>query len=175
MNIKCDICGKNEASVHLTEVVNGKVSKIHICDECAKSKSDEMQAHFGLTDLLSGLMDFAPIPEGGKVHEKSTVKCGTCGMTYYDFQKEGRLGCGRCYETFEKNLSDLLRKIHGSDKHLGKIPFMDKFTEEQKDELKRFKEELEELIRSEEFEKAALLRDRIKDLEKELNGEEADQ
>ncbi len=170
----CDVCGENEATVHLTEVVNGKVSKIHICDVCAQSKSEEMQSHFGLTDLLSGLMDFAPLPEGGKVQEKSTVKCEGCGMTYYDFQKEGRLGCGKCYEAFSRNLSDLLRKIHGSDKHLGKVPFMDKWTEEQQENLKRLKDELDGLIRSEEFEKAALLRDRLKDLEKEINGDEVD-
>lgn len=163
--MKCDICNKREATVHLTEVVNEKVSKFHLCEKCAKAKSEEMQSHFGLTDLLSGLVDFEPAMPGEDMEIGIEVKCPGCGMTYYDFQKTGKLGCGQCYSLFRKNLSELFRKIHGSDKHVGKMPFRGKETVKIHNDLQRLKRELDELIRTEEFEKAALLRDRIKELE----------
>jgi protein arginine kinase activator len=152
----------------LTEVVNDKVTKLHLCEECAEAKSAEMQSHFGLTDLLSGLMDLGPSLPEGDIGQDVMVKCPTCGITYYDFQKTGRLGCGRCYETFTKSLSELLRKIHGSDKHVGKMPFKGEDVLKDQQDLQRLKNELNELIQSEEFEKAALLRDRIKEVEDKL-------
>ena len=170
--MKCDVCGINEATVHLTEVINDKVSKLHLCDKCAKAKSEEMQSHFGLGDLLSGLMDFGPAVSQDQLSGEVKTKCPDCGMTYYDFQKTGKLGCGKCYETFAKELGELLRKIHGSDKHVGKMPFKGKEALKDQKDLQRLKNELNDLVRSEEFEKAAFLRDRIKELETKLEGPE---
>ncbi|MEA3490066.1 MAG: UvrB/UvrC motif-containing protein [Candidatus Omnitrophota bacterium] len=166
--MKCEICGEREATVHLTEVINDKVTKLHICEHCAKAKSSEMQSHFGLSDLLSGLMDFVPAVSEEQVTEGVKTKCPVCGMTYYDFQRSGRLGCGKCYETFAKDLSELLRKIHGSDKHVGKMPFKGEDALKDQQDLQRLKNELNELVRAEEFEKAVVLRDRIKELEEKL-------
>ncbi|MFQ5952437.1 MAG: UvrB/UvrC motif-containing protein [Candidatus Omnitrophota bacterium] len=163
--MKCDICSKNEATVHLTEIIDGNVTKLHICDKCAKEKGEEMQSHFGLTDLLSSLMDFEPTMPKSRIKKSTAVKCPSCGMTYYDFQKIGRLGCGKCYETFGKKLTELLKKIHGSDRHVGKAPFKKQKVRKGKKDLGRLKKELEELVKKEEFEKAAVLRDRIKELE----------
>ena len=166
--MKCDICGEREATVHLTEVINDQVTKLHICEKCASEKSDDMQSHFGIHDLLSGLVDFGPGLSGESPLTAIEVKCPFCGMTYYDFQQEGRLGCGKCYEAFEKNLSELLRKIHGSDRHVGKMPFKGKETRKDQEDLKRLRNELNELILTEAFEKAAVLRDRIRNLEEKI-------
>ncbi|MGD2279386.1 MAG: hypothetical protein PVH45_04770 [Candidatus Omnitrophota bacterium] len=167
--MKCDMCGENEASVHLTEIINGKVKKLHLCEGCAKEKSQEMQSHFGLTDLLSSLMDFEPSMSPGRIKKSTAVKCPQCGMTYYDFQKSGRLGCGKCYDTFRKQLVDLLKKIHGSDQHVGKVPLEGEKVHKEQQDLQRMKKELEDLVKREEFEKAAVLLERIKDLEKGKN------
>jgi protein arginine kinase activator len=164
--MKCDVCGKEKATVHLTEIIDGRVEKLHLCEACAKEKSEEMQSHFGLSDLLSSLMDFEPSMSESMIRESTAVKCPGCGMTFYDFQKRGRLGCGRCYETFQKKLAELLRKIHGSDRHVGKAPYGKAKSRESAEDVQRLRKELEELIKNEEFEKAAMLRDRIKGLEK---------
>ena len=164
--MKCKICGKQEATVHLTEVVNGKVTKLHLCEECAEEKSAEMQSHFGLTDLLSSLMDFSSSVTDKETGEDTKLKCPVCNGSYYDFQKTGRLGCGECYRVFDKNLSELLRKIHGSDRHVGKMPMKNKEVVKEQHDLQRLRNELNELIQSEKFEKAAMLRDKIKELEK---------
>lgn len=171
MDKECDLCGKIPATVHLTEVINEKVSKMHLCEECAKKKSHNMQAHFGLTDLLSGLMDFGDSALKEESADAVGVACPVCGMEYADFQKTGRLGCGRCYSTYEDRLSVLLRKIHGSDRHVGKMPYKgDSWIKDQK-RLKHLKDELERSIRSENFERSAILRDEIKELESKLEKE----
>jgi len=166
--MKCDLCHIRVASVHLTEVINDQVTKLHLCEECAKTKGEEMQSHFGLTDLLGSLMEFEPSVSDDEVENELMVKCPSCGMTYHDFQKSGRLGCCKCYEVFRKELGELLRKIHGSDRHVGKMPFMGEKTVEDQKELKRLKTELDHLIKSEEFEKAAIMRDRVRELEEKI-------
>ncbi|MFH0840168.1 MAG: UvrB/UvrC motif-containing protein [Candidatus Omnitrophota bacterium] len=161
----CDICGKNEATVHLTEIINEQMTKLHLCEECAKKKSAEMEEHFGLADLLAGLANLDTPVETMK---DKKVKCSSCGMTYTDFKKIGRLGCGQCYETFKTYLAPLLKRIHGSEIHLGKAPGKKgKLTKSKKVDVEQLKRRLKRAIELEEFEEAAQLRDEIKKYERE--------
>lgn len=159
----CEICGKKEATVHLTEIVNDKMTKLHLCEECAKEKGSEMEEHFGLNDLLAGLADLGATIEPEMME---TIKCPACGFTYQDFKKVGRLGCGECYEAFKKHLAPLLKRIHGADRHVGKVPLMVGKTVKDTRTLQELKMRLEKAIQTEEFEEAARLRDQIKELEK---------
>ena len=159
----CEICGKNEATVHLTEIVNEKVTKLHLCEGCAKEKGAEMEEHFGLSDLLAGLADLGTGFETG-LGDK--VKCPACGFTYRDFKKIGRFGCSECYEAFKVQIAPLLKRIHGSDKHSGKMPVTAGKTAKETKTLQDLKSKMEKAIQAEEFEEAAKLRDIIKDLEK---------
>jgi protein arginine kinase activator len=166
----CDICQKKEATVHLTEIVNDKVTKMHLCEDCAKEKGDEMETHFGLSDLLAGLADFA-VPH--EVKTGKSVKCQACGFTFSDFQKVGRLGCPNCYDTFSTQLSALLKRIHGSDMHVGKSPLKaaaakpakQPMKSKETNDLQELKAKLQEAIASEAFEEAAVLRDKIREIE----------
>ena len=117
----CDICGKKKATVHLTEIVDEQMSEMHLCEECARQKSSQMEQQFGLADLLAGLSDPSKTA-ASKESEKNVLKCSRCGLPYEDFRKFGRLGCGECYTSFKEHLTGLLRKIHGSNKYLGKTP-----------------------------------------------------
>ncbi len=159
----CDICGKKEATVHLTEIINDKVTKLHLCEDCARDKGAEMEEHFGLSDLLAGLSDMGAPLEPEAVE---TIKCSNCGFTYQDFRKIGRLGCGECYESFKKQLAPLLKRIHGSDRHVGKIPLRIGKTAKDTKTLQELKMNMEKAIQMEEFEEAAKLRDKIREFEK---------
>lgn len=175
--MQCDICHKKKATVHLTEIVDDQMSEMHLCENCAKEKSVQMEQQFGLADLLAGLSDFGP-----PVKEKKEVetKCENCGTTYEDFRKFGRMGCGKCYSSFRSHLSTLLKKIHGSNKHTGKRPknFVEPKEEKTIDSaptvavvtVESLKQELAQAISCEDFERAAELRDKIRDLE--IIGEE---
>jgi protein arginine kinase activator len=165
--MKCEICGKNEATVHLTEIVNDKVTKLNLCEVCAKDKGTEMEEHFGLNDLLAGLAD---IGQTAKPEAAQTIKCGSCGFTYQDFKKVGRLGCGDCYESFKKELTQLLRRIHSADRHVGKVPVTAGKTVKDTQTIQELRIRMEKAIQAEEFEEAARLRDKIKELESRDKG-----
>lgn len=161
--MKCEICGKLEATVHLTEIVNDKVTKLNLCEACAKLKGNEMEEHFGLNDLLAGLAD---IGQTVKPEAAQSIKCPSCGFTYQDFRKVGRLGCGDCYEAFKKELTQLLRRIHSADRHVGKVPVMVGKTVKDAQTIQELRMKMEKAIQTEEFEEAAKLRDKIKEMEK---------
>jgi protein arginine kinase activator len=176
----CDVCGKNQATVHLTEIVDEQMTELHLCEECAKQKSMQMEQQFGLSDLLAGLVDFGKKGEG---EVPSKVKCLNCNLSYDDFKKIGRLGCSSCYSTFIRYLLPLLKRIHGMTQHTGKVPQVVtvgvgdmetpraaalKRSEQamNKNDLLELKSKLQEAIRVENFEEAARIRDKIKELEK---------
>lgn len=161
----CDICGKKQATVHVTEIINNQITEMHLCENCAREKSIQMEQEFGVSDLLAGIADL-----GTKLGEKEELrlKCDNCGMSYEDFKKIGRLGCGECYTTFRRNLVPLLKRIHGSTQHLGKVPLKIVKEAKRKSEIDILREKLQEAIQKEEFEEAAELRDKIRELEKKI-------
>ena len=165
----CDGCGKNPATVHLTEIVSDQMNELHLCEECARKKSQDVEQNFGLGDLLGGMAD---INKNGKDKEAVSVKCLNCGLTYADFKKIGRLGCGDCYNAFKKYLAPLLKRIHGSSQHVGKSPILAKKTlgSKKKIDIQELRDKLQRAVEQEQFEEAARLRDQIKNLE--ANGPE---
>lgn len=164
----CDVCAKNQATVHLTEIIDDQMTELHLCEECARQKSEQMESQFGLSDLMAGMAEFGkPLLE----KEEVSLKCKKCGFTYADFKKIGRLGCGECYGAFKKYLGPLLKRIHGSSRHLGKVPLLREVKEpaaarKPADLLASLRQKLQEAIESEAFEEAARLRDQIRELEK---------
>ena len=160
----CNICNKNKATVHLTEIVNDKVVELHICQVCAQFKTEELSEQMNMSDFLGGL---AGDSEGHE--EVYSLKCPSCGLLYGEFKKKGRLGCGECYSFFRKQLLPLLKNIHSSIKHVGKTPKAVDKTKAVKATIKELKENLDKAINLEEYEEAAMLRDKIKELEGKNN------
>ena len=165
----CEACKQAQATVHLTEIVNDQMTELHLCEQCANQKGAQVESHFGLADLLSELADFSKQPEA----EETPVKiCPSCGMTYEDFRKVGRLGCASCYTTFKRSLGSLLKRIHGSPIHLGKSPARLVKPAAAKTELAELKRKLGKAIEKEEFEEAARLRDQIRRMEQQQEQQE---
>ena len=159
----CDICNKNQATVHLTEIVDDQMTELHLCEECARQKSTQMEQQFGLSDLLAGMAEFEK-PAAEK--EVMSIKCPSCKLSYADFKKIGRLGCGDCYVTFRKYLGPLLKKIHGSNQHAGKTPLKEAQAPKKRSDLQDLRYKLQKAIEAEAFEEAAAIRDQIRELEK---------
>lgn len=182
--MKCDKCAK-KATVHLTEIIDGKAAEMHLCEDCAREQSQHMEQQFGLADLLAGLTDFGKqLPEV----QNDVLTCPNCGLSYEDFRKFGRFGCSQCYVAFKAHLKTLLKKIHGSNIHLGKklsaleqaveaapAPEAESVQQEVSAEATpKTKEEIVEDLRrqmyaaieKEDFEQAAAIRDKIYELEK---------
>ncbi len=158
----CELCKKNTATVRYTEVVDKKVMKMNLCEECAKKKGVSVQAPFTIADLLSGLAE-----AGSRTEENAGATCPSCGLTYGDFRKTGRLGCDGCYTAFKKGLRSLLESIHKSTAHHGKVPARARGAVDEARLLSELEESLAAAVQHEEFEKAAGLRDRIREMKRE--------
>jgi len=161
--VKCHLCD-TEATVHLTEIVNGQMVELHLCEEHAKAKGADITQPFSSADFFSSLTDIlSPLDA---LQKTSDLACANCGMTYADFSKSGRLGCEKCYESFTKLLLPLIKRVQRSTTHLGKRPPLPG-DEKGKNRalLYKLQKQLAQAVEKESYEEAARLRDEIKQLE----------
>jgi protein arginine kinase activator len=200
----CQQCHKKEANVHYTQIINGKKVEMYICSQCANERGTfSFSPQLSLGNLLWGFPGFGNNTGFDKFQQPGLPHCSVCGMSFDDFRKNGKLGCGNCYSVFKDNLDPILRRLHGSVEHIGKTP--DKRTDvnelddrikiadsefnmkdevlkadadvsnvvgnepEQKNKIDKLKTELSQAINCEHYEKAAELRDRIRELENSEN------
>jgi protein arginine kinase activator len=161
----CNVCGKNEASIHLTEIVNSQMLELHLCDACAHEKEGEAKTQFSFNDLLTGLADFNSVAGGEK---RQTLKCQACGINFEEFGRTGRLGCAECYQHFFKALLPLIKRVQKGTQHVGKKPAKMQPDHRVHLDLRELRERLKKSIQLEEFEEAARLRDQIKQLETKM-------
>lgn len=154
--MKCQSCGKKEATVKYYENINGAKKELHICSDCANKLGF---AHF--PDIFSPM--FVSIPD---YIDDEVLECEKCGYTLDDYTKTGLFGCPECYNTFNESLDELFLKIHGKNRHvkLDKTKSKDKI-ENKKYKIEELKEQIQQLIKEEKYEEAAVIRDKIKKLE----------
>ncbi len=161
----CDDCKEREASVTLTRVEKGDVSLLHLCAQCAAERGYETTATSPLKNLIA---DYLPaVQQQAALAQAEAVQCPFCLMTLRDFRQTGRLGCASCYATFEQSLRELLRRVHGNAKHVGRRydPPPLHVTTEGSTALGELRDRLRLAIQNEQFELAASIRDQIKVLE----------
>jgi protein arginine kinase activator len=163
----CEVCQQENATVHLTQIISGKMQKIDLCEKCAKEKGVADPAGFSLADMLLGLGAADEIKAGNSSEE---LVCPQCGFTQPDFKKTGRLGCPQCYVTFSEGLGVILKDMHKGTQHKGKIPHRAAKAQEFQTKLKDLHSELQTAVKSENYEAAASLRDQIHTIETQLKG-----
>ncbi|KKO51378.1 UvrB/UvrC motif-containing protein [Paenibacillus sp. DMB20] len=167
----CQECGKRPATLHFTKIVNGEKTEFHFCETCAREKGELIPGAsngFSIHSLLSGLLDLDPAGKGQVSGSKAPemLRCEECGMTYSQFSKLGRFGCSSCYKYFSDRLDPLFKRVHGNTAHVGKIPRRSGGRIQMKRQIDELKKELQYRIVQEEFEAAAEIRDRIRELER---------
>ncbi len=158
----CEKCGKNTATTHIRSVVNGVVREINLCPHCAAEDGYTNISHNSLAGMLASML-------GEVTNSKlpqSEAKCPVCGVTFSLIAKSGRVGCADCYKTFKDRLLPYLKRVHGSTEHVGKIPNSAPLIVMPKAEtLENLRHQLNLLVREEKYEEAAVVRDKIKELE----------
>lgn len=178
--MKCQSCGKKEATVKYYENINGDKQTLYFCVDCAKKLGFSDFSDFSIPTFSDFSNFFTPIfttmPEFNLLEKN---KCPVCGYTLDDYYNTGMLGCEECYKTFEKNLDELFYKINGKNRH---IKLEDKKVEHKnrrkqkenkmedknnENDITKLKEKLEKLIKEEKYEEAAIVRDEIKKLKKD--------
>ncbi len=161
----CDQCGAEGAIVHLTQIVNNEMKTSHLCEKCAAVKgveSVEEPTNFPLTGFLAQLAD----TPGSESPPENLGPCSFCGLTFENFREAGRLGCPHCYTTFESYLRGLLRRVHGSTQHVGKVYLPpDPTASDREKQVEALRNKLQRAVDAEDFERAAGLRDKIRGME----------
>ncbi len=163
----CDNCNEREAAVHLQQVKDKSVTSLHLCHQCAAEKGIETGAPSGKFPLSDFLASMGKGPLSQEAAEGSDEECKSCGASLKDFQETGRLGCPGCYDTFQTQLRDLLRRLHGSSHHVGEEYLTAESGEldEKQEQVSEYKNRLRQAIETENFELAAELRDQLRALE----------
>ena len=161
MDMLCDKCKKNTATYHYKQNVNGQVTELHLCPVCAAESThgafSGMDSLGSIGSLLTGALREAVAPV--------RRVCPVCGATSADIAKSGYAGCPACYQTFSAMFAPYIAKLHGHVTHRGRIPLAAQKPEDpaetRRHQMEQLKKELDEAIQSEQFEQAAVLRDRI--------------
>ncbi len=166
----CQRCQQKEASVHITQFINGEKQEVHLCEQCAQETNVEMGIPQFPVHNLNNLLGFITKAYGGD-KRISNDRCPNCHTPYRKIAETGYVGCSECYESFSRQLEPVLRRIHGTNKHCGKIPQRMGESFLLRREIEELKNNLQQVIKQEEYEEAAKLRDKIKALEEKL-GEE---
>jgi protein arginine kinase activator len=163
----CQDCSKREAQIHLTQIINNEKMTLSLCRECAEARgfhSPLDNVPFPLAEILSGLAK--PHGPDSDREPMEDISCPACGLTFVQFTRQGRFGCGTCYSAFRPRLETIMRKIHGASIHRGRNPEFAKFDDAEGmlpvREEERLDRELGEAIQNEDFERAAELRDKLK-------------
>lgn len=151
----CECCQKEEATIHVTQVVDDKSRELHLCQSCAESNGLKVQDMMSLPDVLFGM--------GGQEEEAGAAgrSCDRCHMRAADFRKTGRLGCSHCYEAFSMELAPMLAAMHKGTRHCGKAPRGERVRQAPSNRLDDLRKQLTAAVKQENFEEAARLRDLI--------------
>ena len=164
----CDECRKNPASVHISRIVNNQKIERHLCSVCAEKYGSghfTFEPTFSINSLLAGLLNQELGYSPGTQPISTRERCDHCGCSFDDFRQSGRLGCSECYVVFAPKLESILRRIHGSSNHTGKVPVRSGGRVRNKEKINKMRSDLQKYIAREEFEKAAEIRDAIRELE----------
>ena len=156
--MKCEKCGKYEATTHIHTLSNGVVSEKYLCSLCAEDEGLGVTHHNSIDLLFSSLL--------GDIKPKETKKCTFCGATFSQITEKGKVGCAKCYEAFRSELLQYIKRVHGSTEHVGNVP---NSSIPEMDSVAQLREELNILIKEENYEQAAVVRDKIRQMEAESN------
>jgi protein arginine kinase activator len=164
--MKCEICGLRDAVIHIRQIQKELVHELHICEECAQEKGliREEDSELPIANLLSGLLEGKDVVGAGDAKES----CPKCGMKASEFRKQGKLGCPECFIAFEKDVRAIISQMASRPRHTGKLPLTLVADPTATLKTEGLREELREAVEREEYELAAQLRDRLREIESDV-------
>ena len=161
----CERCKQNTATTHYRQVINGQESQINLCGKCASEMGVGKMLNPFAFDISQVIGQVFGQQAGKEKSMQDMVRCPGCGGSFQDIVHTGKTGCAQCYTTFYQQVLPSIQRIHGKTEHIGKISAGAGEHMKARAELKKYKEELGEAIERQDFERAAQLRDAIRDLE----------
>ncbi|WP_295158857.1 excinuclease ABC subunit B [uncultured Brachyspira sp.] len=169
--MKCSICGKEKAVLHIQEIIGNERRQINICKDCEISSNvieKCLELEFNNIDTIFPNYKSLPSKKKKKKYSDTNKICKVCGYSLDDFIRTGIVSCPKCYEYFKSELNKYIKKIHRENKHIGKISNKNLTNKDIEAKINKYKEEIELLIKIEKYEEAALIRDKLEYLKKDL-------
>ncbi|MBM80021.1 MAG: DNA helicase UvrBC [Planctomycetaceae bacterium] len=163
---KCQQCSK-PATLHITEIREGEVQALHLCESCAQEYWHSELESSETEDASNSPFPMSMVED--ELEELDSLSCPNCGISFKQFRAQGRLGCPHDYVAFEAELLPLLENIHGDTaQHCGKAPKRAPDASQRQYRLIRLRNDLRSAVDMENYEEAAQIRDEISELEQEL-------
>ena len=155
--MQCQFCD-NQATVHLTEIINGQKSEKHLCQKCAEAEGIAIKSpEIPITELLSDL-----VAAKEQTDELAGLTCPQCGLTWLQFRKRGLLGCPYDYEAFAEPLAQLISQTqNGAECHKGRSPQNKSNKTANQVNLLGLRRQLQKAVEAEDYENAARIRDEL--------------
>lgn len=175
----CNKCGKNEATHFIEKNINGKVTKLALCARCAEQSVEFSFDPFEGLHAFDGLFGFPQIGSLKKALKREEKRCSLCGSSFDEIVKAGKIGCAKCYDIFADELNPIIKRIHGDRGYVGRKPGRNSADNDpanednndaakpEADKLSFLKDELRRAVETENYERAAELRDEIRRSESE--------
>jgi protein arginine kinase activator len=158
----CQKCKKNTATVHLTDLIKGEKREKHLCEDCASSEGVTVKQQVSITDVLNSFL-----MSQTSIQELANLKCPDCGLTFVEFRSQGLLGCPNDYDVFGEPLAAVIAKAQNSKTHhTGKAPGQPIPVDPAQQERLKLQRELREAVETEDYRRAARLRDQLAELDK---------
>jgi protein arginine kinase activator len=168
VSVLCERCGQRPAALQVTQIADGVRREHHLCEQCARQEGAFLNPALSLANILGGLMPVeAPGAAADQGEGSPGLACPACGWTGRQIQHTGQMGCPQCYAVFGQWVDPVLRRIHGSNEHRGKIPSRAGQAVRRQRDLAVLRDKLRAAVEREEFETAAQLRDEIRAYEHE--------
>ena len=170
-NMFCERCKKNEATIHLSEVIKDMQSEIHLCEACA----NEVGLNAKISNFSISIPEMLTFMNVDEITDYNDGKfCAACGSSFIDYKRDGKLGCPECYNNMSEFITPVLTGCHGEKRHIGKSPIYNEKAYYSDDELRDYRvnaenaddlqAQLNAAVNEERYEEAAILRDKIREL-----------
>lgn len=174
MPCPCQLCPATNATVHLTELsADGIRSELHVCRACIARLQIDLDHPSEIATLL--MEKLGEESAGDEQDHVDTVAvqapeqaCPQCGLEFGAYAQNNLFGCSECYEAFAAQVGELVLRYHGSVQHAGRLPAggTDLPAQAHRSATRHaLNAELAEAVALEQYERAAALRDQLRELD----------
>ena len=160
--MKCEKCHERDATVFISQNINGEVIEMNLCEVCASDiEQPFLDESLSFQQFLTG---FIGNDRSGSTEEVTV--CPSCGMSLNEFKRHSKVGCAQCYDTFTLELLPAVKRLPGTVHHNGKVPGRIGAEVKSKKTLELYESQLKVALMKEDDEEAARIRDLIREMKR---------
>lgn len=156
--MKCDFCHDRIAEIFIEKGEGDEKYMIHLCTECARKGEFDLQGRNLEGSVRKLLVNL-------KESLGETSSCPVCGQTLNEMRRHHVAGCPRCYTEFASEIETYFEKQGKTGDYRGTVPMRYEQKRSILESRASLQNKLDESIANEEYEKAAVYRDKLKEFD----------